>query len=46
MIITLADYIGWFTENHEIHDLDSYTHGVVVAPIGKDYLIRRDMVEK
>ena len=46
MIITLTDYLEWFTDNHHIQNLNTRVDGVIVAPIGKDYLIRREMVKE
>ena len=46
MEITLTDYIRWFSDNHVVRDLDSSWDGVIVAPIGSDFLIRLGKVKE
>ena len=40
MEILLTDYIRWFSDNHDIRSLDDDWDGVVVAPVGSDFIIR------
>ena len=44
--ISLVDYIGWFSENHIIQDLNKRIDGVIVAPIDEDYLVRTESVKR
>ena len=44
--ITLVDYINWFVNNHVVSDLDSYDDGVIVSPVGNDFLIRLGTVKE
>ena len=43
--ITLVDYIRWFADNHVVSDLDSHIDGVIVSPVGIDFLIRLGSVK-
>lgn len=38
--VSLTDYIRWFSDNHAIESLDNDWNGVVIAPIGDDFIIR------
>ena len=44
MKVLLTDYINWFSVNHVISDLDNHIDGVIVSPVGNDYLIRKGSV--
>jgi len=40
MEIRLTDYIRWFSDNHTVRSLDGNINGVIIAPVGDDYLVR------
>ena len=44
--LTLEYYINWFTNNHEIIDLNQRVNGIIVADLGADYLVLKDKVKE
>ena len=44
--LTLEYYINWFTNNHEIIDLNQRVNGVIVADLGADYLVLKEEVNE
>ena len=44
--LTLEYYINWFTNNHEIIDLDKRVNGIIVADLGADYLVLKEEVKE